>query len=135
MECKVLSPPPDVGAQCDEDTDCGTDGVCLHNHPLELEQGVCSRHCSAENPCHKGQSCVNVPCNENEPKTCGALCLNDCAAAEPRCLAGTCLPLQSLAAQSIEVCDFRKPTGTFCNAHDDCQSTICTNGKCAEAAP
>lgn len=134
-QCNVLSPPPDVGDQCDEDSDCGTDGVCLHNHPLQLEQGICSRHCSAEKPCSKGRSCVDVPCHENEAQTCGALCLNDCAATEPRCLVGTCNTLPNLDANSLEVCDFRKPAGSFCSAHNDCQSTLCTDGKCAEAAP
>jgi hypothetical protein len=134
-KCGVLFPPGDVGSDCNEDTDCGDDGVCLHNHPLELERGVCSRHCSTAKPCSAGRSCVNVPCGEGEPNTCGPLCLNDCAAAEPRCREGTCRSLPDLDAQAREVCDFRKPAGEFCNAHNDCVSTRCVDGKCAEAAP
>jgi hypothetical protein len=123
---------PKVGDPCDEDGDCGLDGVCLLNHPLAHQGlGVCSRRCSPANPCAERQSCVDVPCGENDLETCGALCLYDCAAAEPRCDAGNCRSLENLDAQSVEVCDVRKPTGEFCEAHNDCQSTVCTNGMCA----
>ena len=130
MECVQLYPPAEPGAQCDEDSDCDPNGVCLVQDAFRI--GFCSRTCSADSPCDKGQSCVDVPCGQSDPDTCGLLCLNACQAAEPRCYPGHCRALQSVDAQVVEVCDFRKLTGERCNAHGDCQSGVCMDAACAE---
>lgn len=130
MACRTLSPPPGVGSPCQDTEDCGADGACLVLHPPG--DGHCSKHCE-QNPCLAGQSCVNIPCGAGETNTCGSLCLVDCDDAEPRCRSGSCRSLMTAEAQAVEVCDYRRPGGTFCKTSGDCQSGLCLDTQCTPA--